>query len=177
MRMFQSDLGLIRLETACPEDLPVVMGLLDECAARLHSRGIAQWALPQPPHEWEKIRVQISLGHVSLARMEADRSLVGTLRIEWEDAFLCPTDPIGAGYVHSLAICDHARGYRLGESLLQWAQGQIAERGRKYIRLDCWAKNPRLCRYYEDLGFRRCGDFEIGGWPGTLYEKEALPVE
>jgi len=173
--MFQSDLGLILLETARPEDLPIVMGILDECAAWLHSRGIAQWALPQPPHEWEKMRVQISLGHVYLARMEADRSLVGTLRIEWEDAFLCPNDPAGAGYVHSLAIRDSVRGHQVGAGLLQWAQEQIAERGRKYIRLDCWAKNPRLRRYYEDLGFRRCGDFQRGAWSGALYEKEALP--
>ena len=175
MSILQSDLGPLVLETARAEELPLVMGILDECAARLHGRGIAQWALPQPPHEWERMRVQIGFGHVSLVRLESDRSLIGTLRIEWEDAELWPNDPIGGGYVHSLAIRDHAQGHRMGERLLQWAQEQIVSRGRKYIRLDCWAENLQLCRYYERLEFRRCGDFRRGVWVGALYEKEALP--
>ena len=175
MSILQSGLGPLVLEPARPEDLPVVMGILDECAAWLHSRGIAQWALPQPPHEWERMGVQIALGHVTLVRLEADRSLIGTLRVEWEDTELWPDDPLGGGYVHSLAIRNHARGHKVGESLLQWAQEQIASRGRKYIRLDCWAENLQLCRYYEGLGFRRCGDFQRGAWSGALYEKEASP--
>ena len=175
MSILESDLGPLVLETARPEELPIVMGILDECAAWLHSRGIAQWVLPQPPHEWERMRVQIGLGHVFLARLVADRSLVGTLRIEWEDTELWPYDPLGGGYVHSLAIRNHARGQRVGESLLQWAQAQIAARGRKYIRLDCWAENSQLCRYYESLGFRRCGHFQRGAWRGALYEKEVAP--
>lgn len=118
------------------------------------------------------MRVQTTLGHVSLARMEADRSLVGTLRIEWEAPHLWPDDPMDGGYVHSLAIRNHVRGHQIGAGLLQWAQGQIADRGRRYIRLDCWKENAMLCRYYENLGFRRCGDFETGGWVGALYEKE-----
>ncbi len=170
-----TSLGPVLLETALPEELPVVMGILDECAAWLHARGIAQWALPQPPHEWEKMRGQIARGNVFLARREADRSLIGTLRIEWEDARLWPDDPIGGGYVHSLAIRSSVRGHRIGAGLLQWAQGRIADRGRKYLRLDCWKENAALCRYYESLGFRRCGDFEIGAWTGALYEKEARP--
>ncbi len=175
MSILQSGLGPLVLEPARPEDLPVVMGILDECAAWLHSRGIAQWALPQPPHEWERMGVQIALGHVTLVRLEADRSLIGTLRVEWEDTELWPDDPLGGGYVHSLAIRNHARGHKVGESLLRWAQEQIASRGRKYIRLDCWAENLQLCRYYEGLGFRRCGDFQRGAWSGALYEKEASP--
>jgi GNAT superfamily N-acetyltransferase len=175
MSTLQSDLGPIRLETARPDDLPVVMGILDECATWLHSRGIAQWALPQPPHEWEKMRVQIALGHVSLARMEADRSLVGTLRIEWEDPFWGDHGAGEAGYVHALAIRDHVRGHGLGVQLLQWAEAQTASRGRSYIRVDCWAENAHLRRYYESLGFQYRGDFMDGAWRGALYEKEAAP--
>jgi len=154
MSTLQSALGPLRLETAHLDELPVVMGILDECAAWLHSRGIAQWALPQPPHEWEKVRAQIALGHVTLARLEADYSDV-------------------AGYVHALAICNHVRGHQIGADLLQWAQRQIAGRGRKYIRLDCWKENAHLRHYYENLGFQYCRDFTDGKWSGALYEKEA----
>jgi len=174
MSTLQSALGPILLETALPDELPVVMGILDECAAWLHSRGIAQWALPQPPHEWEKMRAQIALGHVTLARLEADRSLVGTLRIEWEDRFWDDYSDV-AGYVHALAICNHVRGHQIGADLLQWAQGQIAGRGRKYIRLDCWKENAHLRHYYENLGFQYCRDFTDGKWSGALYEKDAVP--
>ncbi len=174
MSTIPSDLGPVLLETALPDELPIVMGILDECAAWLHSRGIAQWALPQPPHEWEKMRRQIGLEHVTLARLKADRSLVGTLRIEWQDPFWNDYSDI-AGYVHALAIRSHVRGHGLGVRLLEWAQAQIADRGRTYIRLDCWKENPQLLRYYEVLGFRHCGDFIDGAWAGALYEKEVAP--
>lgn len=169
----QTSLGPISLETALPDELPVVMGILDECAAWLHSKGIAQWRSPQPPHEWERMKAQITLGQVFLARLESDRSVVGTLRIEWEDP-AWPHDSAVAGYVHALAICNHARGHGIGASLLEWAQAQIADRGGEYIRLDCWAENVVLRRYYEGLGFRYCGAFEEKGWIGVLYEKEAV---
>lgn len=171
MADFQTSLGRIVIETALSEELPIVMGILDECAVWLHSRGIAQWALPQPPHEWEKMKGQIAQGHVVLARLEADRSVVGTIRIEWEDPELWPDDLGEAGYVHALAIRCHVRGHHLGERLLQWAQGQIADAGRKYIRLDCWNRNEVLCRYYENLGFRCCGVYKAGSWVSALYEK------
>ena len=171
----QTSLGLITLEPALPEELPLVMGILDECAAWLHGRGIAQWVLPQPPHEWEKMRTQIALGHVSLARLEADRSVIGTLRIEWEDPFWGDHAAGVAGYVHALAIRNHVRGHGIGSQLLQWAQAQIAARGRNYIRLDCWKENAQLSRYYESLGFHYCGDFVDGNWVGALHEKEVAP--
>lgn len=174
MSTIDSDLGPIRLETALPEELPVVMDILDECAAWLHSRGIAQWVLPQPPHEWEKMRGQIALGQVYLVRLEADWSLIGTLRFEWEDPFWDDHSDV-AGYVHALAIRNHVRGHSLGTRLLDWAQSHIAAQGRKYIRLDCWKENARLRRYYENLGFRYCGEFVDRNWVGALYEKEAAP--
>ncbi len=175
MATLETSLGPLLLEPARPEELALVMGILDECAGWLHGRGIAQWALPQPPHEWEKMRVQIALGHVTLARLEVDRSIVGTLRVEWEDAHLWPDDPTGGGYVHALAVRNHIRGHGIGARLLDWAQAHIAAQGREYIRLDCWDKNARLCRYYESLGFRPCGHFTAGDWTGALYEKEAAP--
>lgn len=169
----ETSLGFLTLEPARPKELPLVMGILDECAAWLHGRGIAQWALPQPPHEWDRMRGQIALGQVYLARTETDQQIVGTLRFEWEDLELWPNDPCGGGYVHALAVRNEFRGHKVGERLLEWAQTHIAARGRKYIRLDCWKENPQLCRYYARLGFRYCGDFARGFWIGALYEKEA----
>ena len=172
MSILQSGLGPLLLGTARPEELLIVMGILDECAAWLHSRGIAQWASPQPPHEWDRMQAQIALGHVTLVRLEADRSLIGTLRIEWEDA-VWPDNILLGGYVHSLAVCNHARGTKSVRSSCGGRRSRSSPAAGLTSGWTAGDKNLPLRRYYEGLGFRHCGDFQRGVWSGALYEKEA----
>jgi ribosomal protein S18 acetylase RimI-like enzyme len=170
-----TDLGPLTVAPARGGELAVVLGIVDEAAAWLTARGIRQWASPQPPHERDKVRREIARGQVYLARVQPDGRAVGTLRFEWDEPDLWPDDPAGGGYVHTLATRPEARGLGVGARLLDWAGEHIRAHGRDRVRLDCWAENPPLCRYYERLGFRRRGLFTRGAWVGALYEKH-LPA-
>jgi len=39
----------------------------------------------------------------------------------------------------------------------------VADAGRPYLRLDCWAGNPSLCTYYDRVGLTRRGRQDLGG--------------
>lgn len=165
-------MGDLLVKPAQHDELPRVMGVLDEAAALLQARGIAQWPSPQPPLIWAVIEREIARGQVYLARVPPEEDPIGTLRFTWSDRELWPQDPEGAGYVHHLAIRNHVWGYGIGAALLEWAQQQIRQHPKRHMRLDCWGENPALCRYYERLGFTFCGHARQGDYLAALYQRE-----
>ena len=128
-----------------------VLAILDEAAAWLGERCIAQWP-PAFPREWVEARV--GDGRMWLA--ECDGEPLGTMLLTWSDP-LWPDDG-AAGYVHRIAIRRRARG--LGAWMLDEAGAVVAGRGRTQLRLECVAGNARLRGYYEGLGFVHRGDVE-----------------
>jgi RimJ/RimL family protein N-acetyltransferase len=58
--------------------------------------------------------------------------------------------------------------------LLQWAARAAAGDDLVAVRLDCWAQNRRLRRYYEQAGFRHVRDVDQSDgsrdWQCSLFE-------
>ncbi len=75
-----------------------------------------------------------------------------------------------AFYVHHLAskIGEHG----VGKLFLECAQKHSKACGKKYLRLDSAIDNPRLSKYYEDLGYKPVGECVDGAYEGILREKE-----
>ncbi len=146
-----------------------VMALLDSAAQWLLDRGIDQWH----PGQWGRDRIAdaIDRGETFIARL--DGHLVGTISFQRADDFMWPDAADDAGYVHRLAMSVHGQG--LGHELLEWAEGQIAEQGRLFARLDCACNNPKLRRYYANAGYRYIGDRTVRAgttsFCGSRYEK------
>ena len=88
----------------------------------------------------------------------------GTLALQWSDEEVWGYAPGDAGYVHGLAIRRDFAGLGLGRELLRWAEDRAALSGKRYLRLDCVAKNRRLNEYYERAGFRCRGRVRVWGW-------------
>lgn len=168
-----SALGLIKIQPAQPDDLPLVLEILREAAFWLAERQIPQWSYPPPPGLPNFLRRQIEQGDLYLAWLLADERAIGTLRFAWQDPDLWQDNgEHQAGYVHTLAIRPQLHGYQLGQVLLDWAKDHVRRRNRRYLRLDCVATNQRLRRYYTQLGFRPCGEATQGDFTGALFEFE-----
>ena len=68
-------------------------------------------------------------------------------------------------------------GHQIGLGLLRWAESQVAEAGRKFLRLDCMAANPALRSYYLKAGFTFVGEVQKNGWSAALFEREAVMIK
>jgi len=147
----------VAVSPAEPAQLDLVLAILDEAAGWLASRGVEQWPARFRP-EW--VVEQVAAGYTWLAWV--DGAAVGTVTLDWDDPLW--TDGIGAGYVHRLAVRRGAAG--LGRALLDWAGRATRQHGHDRLRLDCVARNRRLCRYYEAAGFAARGTALVGGAPG-----------
>ncbi len=49
-------------------------------------------------------------------------------------------------------------------------RADASEQERTSLRLDCAADRPKLCRFYEDYGFRRVGRRMVGWYDAAFYE-------
>ena len=151
--VFHAALGALSIEPAQPVDLDLVVEIVDEAAAWLHAKGITkQWPSPTPSAFKEFMAQQIVRGDVYLARL-ADGQAVGTFRFDWTDVDLWRDDSNDGGYVHTFAIRNGAHGQGVGVAMIEWAKQHVRERGKKFLRLDCWGENEPLKNYYTGLGF------------------------
>ena len=82
-----------------------------------------------------------------------------------------PDAPEGESlFVHKLAAARRLKGRGAAAAMLDWARARASDQGRAYLRLDCAADRPKLCRFYEGYGFRRVGRRMVGRYDTAFYE-------
>jgi GNAT superfamily N-acetyltransferase len=96
------------------------------------------------------------------------------MRTARRDPDIWGEDSLPALYVHGLAVRREPVSRGSGIELLRWAACAAARDDLVALRLDCWAKNWRLRRYYEQAGFRHVGDVDQSDgsrdWQCSLFE-------
>lgn len=162
-----------------PDQLPDVLTVLNQAAARLTSRGIEQW-----PADFEQdggkrvtaLRQRIDRAEVHLLRAGDTREPLGTISLSLiaDPDFVSgwPTDERDGAYVYRMATADRARGMELGRRMLGWASVRALCWGRSYVRLDCSRTNHALHDYYRSLGFSHVDTVHVEGRKsGALFER------
>jgi GNAT superfamily N-acetyltransferase len=153
----------IVFRVARPEQAADVLSVLDEAAAWLQQRGIAQW-----PARFEPSWVADAIRRGETWLVETDGEIGATVTLDWSDPVW--TDARGsAAYVHRMAVRRQDAG--LGSVILAWAADVARQRGCGALRLDCVASNRRLRAYYEAAGFAWRGDVTVGGAPGQRLDE------
>jgi GNAT superfamily N-acetyltransferase len=142
----------LRIIQTEPGDFDRYIELLEEVAEWLAMRQIRQWSPGIFRTNAEYYAESIKMQEVYLAFLEG--ALAGTLRLLPEDPIVWPEVEDGeALYVYNLAVRRIHAGKRLGTRMLDWAAVQTLSAGRAFLRLDCFAHNDFLCRYYLGEGF------------------------
>jgi GNAT superfamily N-acetyltransferase len=160
----------MKITCAQPSDTDIVLAILDEAARWLQARGINQWPVPFPHAE---VQQRFAEGAVYLALV--DDQPAGTFSLFPSDLENWGPMPDDALYLHGLAVRRAFAGSGLGQALLHHAEDIAIAQGKRFLRLDCWAGNAALRRFYTAAGFRErgivepCVDGEV--WNCRLFEK------
>lgn len=149
----------------------VVLGLLRESARELQRKGIEQWLVWLDPDE-DKIKwIQEGFENGEFFALESNGHLAGMYRLSFSDLLYWGAQETASGYIHSLIIRPEFAGQRLGETVLNYLEEQLAGEGYPFLRLDCNASNQKLCAYYERQGFKIAGQKQMPHSLNNLYEK------
>jgi GNAT superfamily N-acetyltransferase len=91
--------------------------------------------------------------------------------VQESDGLFWPDAPEGESlFVHKLAAVRRLKGRGVAAAMLDRAKARAREQGKSYLRLDCAADRPKLCRFYEGYGFRRVGRGMVGPYDTAFYE-------
>lgn len=129
-----------------------------EADAWARAKGLSQWHgqnLPRQVREFTRrgeLFIRRADGRAN-DRLEAMMVLQGSPDHYWERP-----DDGAALYVHKLVVPLDLRGMGLGARCLHWGEERARASGRKFMRLDCLASNPKLRAYYPKHGYRPMGE-------------------
>jgi GNAT superfamily N-acetyltransferase len=157
----------MQIVQATPADCDTSIAIMEEAAGWLAARGINQWQGGAPA---EQILRRIERGETYVAIRNDE--VVGTITLQWSDRHYWGEMPDDAGYVHGLAIRRAVAGHGVGRDLLRWAERQIANAGKRFMRLDCVADNHTLCEYYKQAGLAPHSTKHFTHSSAQLFEKQ-----
>ena len=156
-----------------PTDLDQVIAMFQAAAKKINRLQIDHWQYwkdpPSDKIQWVKEGLANQEYHY--VRNESG-DIIGMLRILDEDFMYWGKQQEKAKYVHSLVVKEAYNGQGLGQQILE----QVADLARqdrcRYLRLDADSKNPKLCQYYESMGFKQVGSTRQRISTYNLYQKE-----
>jgi ribosomal protein S18 acetylase RimI-like enzyme len=99
--------------------------------------------------------------------------IVGTVSLQWQSDNYWGPQPDIAGYLHRLVIKQDFRGQGHGEQIIDWASNQVHQNGKSLLRLDCDARNTKLCAYYKRQRFTKARETQIpklGDYIAALFQ-------
>lgn len=151
-------------------ELPKMFDLIMERIKWMDKKGIRQWNATgyedvYPLSYYEDRRKN---GEVFVLQRLADAQIVSAAVLLEADGRWPDTAP--ALYLHNFVAKVGEAG--AGAVFLKEAERYARQRGKRYFRLDSARDNPRLSRYYEDLGFIRAGLCGEGAYQGVLRQKK-----
>lgn len=158
----------VKVVPAKPEDIDIVIGILDEAASWLQEKNI--------PRAWEPggfsrpaFLEQISRGEVHIGLV--DGKPAGTLTLQWMDLKWWGERQPNAGYVHKLAVRPMYAGQKIGVGMLKWAEASARKADKKFLRLNCLTADRKIRDYYERAGFVYKSDVAGPKGMASLYER------
>lgn len=156
-----------------PTDQPEVMAVFKRAAEKIHKKNVDHWQYWHNPPQEKLDWLEEGLRNKEYFFIENETGTrIGMVRILDEDQLYWGEQTEKAKYVHSLVVEDAYNGQGLGAKILEAIATQAKAQGCRYLRLDADARNPRLCRYYEALGFEHVGQKKLTISSYNLYQRE-----
>jgi hypothetical protein len=175
---------ILQVRQATAADLDVILGMIDEAAGWLRTKGTDQWREPWPSRKARDNRVLRGLRSGRTWLVEADRTAIATLTYRqhgnqelWTEAE--QSEP--AVYVSRLIVSRDYSGLDIGGALTDWAGLRAArDWSAQWVRIDVWTTNEALHNYYAKRGFAFCRicPFAKEAYPSAaLFQKPASEVD
>ena len=151
-------------------DVDLALELLKITAQDLQERGIDQWNywLDPPQERLDWLREGFENDEFNF--FFKNNTLVAMYRLMNMDLKYWGTQEEKAFYIHSLVVHPNLKGHHIGNQILMEIQKLAASSEIKILRLDCDSTNQRLCRYYEDYGFKKARQKQMPNSLNNLYE-------
>ncbi|MCP4093029.1 MAG: GNAT family N-acetyltransferase [Planctomycetes bacterium] len=163
-----------RIRKAQGEELPIVIGILDEVVAWMEQFGDSLWTEEEVSSQ--AMQADFDAGDYYLV-IEGEQ-IVATFLMQDHDSYYWPEAGKGeALYLHRIAVRRAFAGSGHSKAVLRFAMEQARKRGIDWIRLDCDFHRKALNNLYTKLGFAFHSEVVIGDYHGNRYQLSVTSAE
>ena len=154
---------------ATAKDISTITDLLNQTAELLHAKNLTQWGEKFPQAD-----IQNEIAKRRVYQVVSFGKIVAVFSLRDSDYFWHTTDLNPACvYFYRFALAKHKIGKNIGSVVYRAIEKFIVlGLGKSVIRLDCWAGNTFLKKFYESHQFIHQGDFPESDYQISLYEKQ-----
>jgi GNAT superfamily N-acetyltransferase len=176
---------ILQIRPAVADDVRSIIGMIDEAAEWLETKGTDQWAIPWPDEEARDDRVRQGAQAGKTWMVEDNGVLAGTItaRDQGNPILWTPKELLEPSvYISRLIVTRKRAGSGIGAALIDWAGLHgIRAWDARWIRVDVWTSNSGLHNYYRNQGFeyvRTCPFKNSWDYPSAaLFQKQAARID
>lgn len=164
---------------ATHDDVPNIMGIIEEAQAFLKENGVNQWQNNYPNYDVIGNDVNKGVSYV----LEEDGNIVATIAVSYNDE--STYDVIEGEWlttgeycvVHRLAVATSQKGRGIAAQILGHVEEMCKERGIPSIKVDTHVQNVPMRNLLLRTGFAYCGIiFLRDGAARVAYEREVIDI-
>ena len=152
-------------------DINIALEIMREAALWLIDKNEPLWRLEDLTSE--KIMKGISEENVYVGF--EDNLPVAAMILQWHDpSFWEKIKPFESGFIHKICVRRKYAGKGYAKEMLAFAEAECKKRKIGFLRLDCAGDRPKLCDFYESLGFKQVQRRLVGpnAYDLAFYEKK-----
>lgn len=156
------------VQAADVSDARLIYKLLVEAADWMVGNGINQWK----PEDFTLAEIKGYFAERELYIVYGNGEAAGMFTLQDSDpSYWHELNDTDYYYLHRLNVREPFRGKGLSQAILDWAFEKSALDGKKGLRLDCRANNPKLIALYQKYHFERVVQREKQGIGFQLFER------
>ncbi len=144
----------------------IAIEIMCEAASWLIETGKPLWRLEDLTEQ--KILAGITKDDVYVGWVAEEAA--AAMILQWSDPFFWPQANDDSGFIHKLVVRRRFAGMNVSRQMVEWAKQEARRRGKTYIRLDCAGDRPKLCSFYESLGFQQVDRRMVGVFDEAFFE-------
>jgi GNAT superfamily N-acetyltransferase len=137
-------------------------------AKNLKEKGVQLWN----PDTLEKQNLFNKLQSNEIITGYIDNKVVAAMTLTFYDPEFWPEIKQGdSSFIHKLSVLPEYQGFGIAKQMVDFADSIAHSKGVKFSRLDCASDRPKLCNFYEELGYEKVKECIVGMLPTAFYER------
>ena len=137
-----------QIENTEPDDLEFIFSLFDQSISYQQKNGYPDWK------NYDRSALRNDMENKNQYKIIIDAETGIVFSVGYTDKLIWRgRDKGDAIYLHRIVVNPSCKGRKLFGAILDWAICHVEQKGFDFIRMDTWAANENIIRYYESFGF------------------------
>ena len=171
MSLFDSNHDHFNIVNTVADDLPLIFELFEHSISYQEKHGYPVWK------NYDQDAIREDIENKNQYKVMVDGMIGMVFSVGYADKVIWrELDQGDAVYLHRIVVNPACRGRKLFGLVLEWSVQHAKQKGLNNVRLDTWASNDKIIRYYTSFGFSIIENYTTPDSPQLPVHNRNLPL-